>query len=82
MSYICALDCVVHMCTGLYAYLFVYALCLLGLMSCLCSVKAQSDVYNEALPSGKWSMVIKVLFKQKHAKCKHKSALVSCVGHI
>lgn len=70
---ICAFICIL---------IYVYTLCSLEHMSCLCLLPAWSDVHKKALPSGKWSMVNKVLFKQKDAKCKHKSALVSCVGHI
>lgn len=81
-SSVCVLDWIVHMYICLYGYLCVYALCSLGHVSCLCLVMGWSDVYKKAWPSGKLSMVNKVLFKQKHAKCKHKSALVSCGGHI
>lgn len=66
-----------------YVHSFVSSfMCMLQHMACLCLVRAWSDVYKRASPSGKWSMVNKVLFKQKHAKCKRKSALVHCVGPI
>lgn len=80
IQYLCI--CVLYKCAFVCMLIYVYALCSLEHMSCLCLVRPWSDVYEKASPSGKWSMVNKVLYKQKHAKCKYKSALVSCVGPI